>query len=178
DRAALFKGGTAPRVSVEQARSTWAVLMARLERQLAREDSDFLFGAPSLADFALAHPLWLLKRNPVTASLVDASPSIRAWLARVLDVGHGSAQRMDAQQALEIARQAEPAPLPAEAFADPNGFQAGQRVSIRAEDYGVDPVQGELLYAGAEELILRREDERAGLVHVHFPRLGFRIEAL
>ena len=70
------------------------------------------------------------------------------------------------------------APLPAEAFADPNGFQAGQRVSIRAEDYGVDPVQGELLYAGAEELILRREDERAGLVHVHFPRLGFRIEAL
>ena len=36
DRAALFKGGTAPRVSVEQARSTWAVLMARLVRQLAR----------------------------------------------------------------------------------------------------------------------------------------------
>jgi len=26
-------------------------------------------------------------------------------------------------------------------------------------------------------LILRREDSRGGLVHVHFPRLGFRIEA-
>ena len=25
---------------------------------------------------------------------------------------------------------------------------------------------------------LRREDERAGVVHVHFPRLGFRIEAV
>ena len=177
DRAALFKGGAVPRVSVEQARSTWAVLMLRLEQQLAREDSDFLFGAPSLADFALATPLWFLHSNPVTAPLVDASPAISAWLRRVLDVGHGSAQRMDAQQALDIARQAEPAPLPAEAFADPNGFGAGQRVSICAEDYGVDAVEGELLYAGAEELILRREDERAGVVHVHFPRLGFRIEA-
>ncbi|PXB82340.1 glutathione S-transferase, partial [Pseudomonas aeruginosa] len=36
---------------------------------------------------------------------------------------------------------------------------------------------GELLFAGSEELILRREDPRAGTVHVHFPRLGFRIEA-
>ncbi|MOA60672.1 hypothetical protein D3C78_1856070 [compost metagenome] len=51
-------------------------------------------------------------------------------------------------------------------------------MKIAATDYGVDPVEGELLFAGVEELILRREDERAGVVHVHFPRLGFRIEAL
>jgi glutathione S-transferase len=178
DRAALFKGGSAPRLSAEQARSTWTVLMARLEQQLARESDDFLFGAPSVADFAMAHPLWFLKNGPATASLVESSPQISAWLARVLDFGHGSAQRMEAEQALEIARQAEPAPLPAEAFTDPNGFQPGQRVTIRAVDYGVDPVEGELLYAGRDELILRREDERAGLVHVHFPRLGFQIEAL
>ena len=48
---------------------------------------------------------------------------------------------------------------------------------IAATDYGVDPVAGELLFAGTEELILRREDPRAGVVHVHFPRLGFRIQA-
>ena len=30
---------------------------------------------------------------------------------------------------------------------------------------------------GAEEIIIAREDERAGLVHVHFPRFGFRIRA-
>ena len=41
----------------------------------------------------------------------------------------------------------------------------------------MEAVEGELLFAGAEELILRREDDRAGIVHVHFPRLGFRIEA-
>lgn len=176
DRTALFKGGTAPRVSAEHARSTWAVLMSRLEQQLAR-NGDFLFGVPSVADFALAHPFWFLKSSPVTAPLVDVSPSVGAWLQRVLDVGHGSAQPLKAEQALDIARQAEPAPLPTETFDEPNGFTPGQRVSIRAQDYGVDPVEGELLYAGPEELILRREDPRAGVVHVHFPRQGFGIEA-
>ncbi len=72
---------------------------------------------------------------------------------------------------------AEPAALPEEAFADPNGFQEGQPVTIAAVDYGADPVEGELVFAGAEELILRRSDDRAGVVHVHFPRSGYRIEA-
>ncbi|NWD78512.1 glutathione S-transferase family protein, partial [Pseudomonas gingeri] len=70
-----------------------------------------------------------------------------------------------------------PAALPNEAFTDPNGFVAGQSVVVAATDYGVDPVAGELVFVGSEEVIVRREDERGGLVHVHFPRLGFRIEA-
>ena len=84
---------------------------------------------------------------------------------------------MSSEQAIAVAREATPAALPDEGFVDPNGFQPGQAVRIAAVDYGVDPVEGELLFAGREELILRREDERAGTVHVHFPRLGFRIEA-
>lgn len=84
---------------------------------------------------------------------------------------------MSSEQAIAVAREATPAALPHEDFVDPNGFKAGQAVSIAAVDYGVDPVPGELLHAGRDELILRREDERAGVVHVHFPRLGFRIEA-
>jgi hypothetical protein len=83
---------------------------------------------------------------------------------------------MSSEQALEVARSATPAQLPQERFAEPNGFEAGQRVVIAATDYGVDPVAGELLFAGSEELILRREDERCGVVHVHFPRFGFRLE--
>ena len=78
---------------------------------------------------------------------------------------------------IEIARNATPAALPSEASLLPAGFQLGQQVAIAATDYGVDPVVGELLFAGSEELILRREDARAGVVHVHFPRVGFRLEA-
>ena len=81
-----------------------------------------------------------------------------------------------AEQALEVARNATPANLPEEIFEDPNGFKPGQQVTVSATDYGTDPVAGELLFAGREALILRRTDERAGTVHVHVPRFGFRIQ--
>ncbi|UTW09017.1 glutathione S-transferase family protein [Pseudomonas benzenivorans] len=177
DRSALFSGGQATRLPLEQAKHQWPGLMARLHQQLAREQGDFLFGEPSLADFAMAHPLWFLRGTPVTAPLVDDYPVVTAWLARVLGFGHGSLSDMSADEAIAVAREATPAALPDEAFVDPNGFQPGQQVAIAATDYGVDPVEGELLFCGSEELILRREDPRAGCVHVHFPRMGFRIEA-
>ena len=178
DRAGLFSGGSATRLPVEVAKHNWPSLMARVEQQLAREEGDFLFGEPSIADFSLAHCLWFLKGTPVTAPLVDAYPHVSAWLGRVLGFGHGASSALSAEDAIAIARAATPAALPDEQFVEPNGFTVGQRVQIAATDYGVDPVEGELVFAGAEELILRREDDRAGTVHVHFPRMGFAIQAL
>ncbi len=177
DRAGLFSGGSTSRLPAEQAQHNRPGLMQRLELQLQREEGEFLFGNASIADFALAHPLWFLKGTPVTAPLVDNYPAVAAWLARVLAFGHGSSSVMSAAEAIEIARAATPAALPEEAFGDANGLQPGQRVAVSATDYGVDPVEGELLFAGREELIVARDDERAGRVHVHFPRLGFKIEA-
>ncbi|MBS7845224.1 glutathione S-transferase family protein [Pseudomonas fluorescens] len=177
DRSKLFSGGTAARVQLDQAKHQWPVIVARIDQQLQHQSGDFLFGEPSIADFALAHPLWFLKGSSVTAPLVDAYPAVAAWLDRVLSFGNGTATQMSAEQALDVARNATPAVLPDEIFEDLNGFKPGQQVSICATDYGTDPVAGELLFAGREELILRRIDERAGTVHVHFPRLGFRIQA-
>jgi len=125
----------------------------------------------------MAHPLWFLKGTPVTSPLVDEYPAVSAWLARVLGFGHGAPKEMSSEEALDVARNATPTALPDELFNDPNGFVAGQQVTIAATDYGVDPVAGELVFAGSEELVLRREDERGGVVHVHFPRFGFRVEA-
>jgi glutathione S-transferase len=177
DRAGFFSGGSATKLTAGQARHQWPTIMARLEQQLQREEGDYLFGEPSIADFAMAHPLWFLKATPVTAPLVDNYPAVSAWLARVLGFGHGAPSEMTSEEALVVARNATPAALPEEQFIDPNGFEVGQKVVIAATDYGVDPVAGELMFAGSEELIVRREDERGGLVHVHVPRLGFRIEA-
>ncbi len=177
DRAALFSGGNVSRVPLEQARHQWPTLMGRLEQQLSRSSGEFLLGVPSLADIAVAHCLWFLKGNTVTSPLVDDYPHIAAWLGRVLSVGHGSFTELSSGEAVEVARNATPADLPANAFRDPNGFAPGQAVAIAAVDYGVDPVEGELVYGDAETLVLRREDERAGTLHVHFPRNGYRIEA-
>jgi len=178
DRSKLFSGGQASRMSAEQAKHQWPGFMARLQAQLDASGGDFLFGEASLADIAMAHPLWFLRATPVTSPLVDGYPAVVAWLERVLSFGHGNPQDLSSEAAVEVARAATPAALPEEAFADPNSFKAGQRVAISAVDYGVEAVEGELLFAGAEELILRREDDRAGVVHVHFPRLGFSIKGL
>ncbi|MFC0711443.1 glutathione S-transferase family protein [Azorhizophilus paspali] len=175
DRAALFSGGTFERLPLEQARQQWPTLMARLQRQLERADGDYLFGEPSLADFAVAHSLWLLRAMPLTTALVDAWPAVAAWLDRVLGFGHGSFSGLSAADAIDIARAAIPAPLPNEPSIEGGDWRVGQRVAVAATDYGVEPLEGELLHAGFEELILRREDPRAGALHVHLPRLGFRI---
>ncbi|NAT15779.1 glutathione S-transferase [Pseudomonas syringae pv. actinidifoliorum] len=175
DRAALFNGGTASRPPVEQVKHQWPTLMSRLELQLSR-GGNFLFGQPSIADFSVAHTLWFLKQTPVTAPFVDDYASVSAWLGRVMGFGHGAFTDLSSADAIEIARNATPAPLPEETFVDPNGFKAGDKVAVSAVDYGVEAVEGELVFTGREELILRREDDRAGVVQVHFPRMGYRIE--
>jgi glutathione S-transferase len=178
DRAELFSSGSVTRVPLEQAKSHWPVLMARLQQQLSHVNGEFLLGdAPCIADLAVAHCLWFLRATPVTAPLVDDYPDVAAWLGRVLAVGHGSPLELPAEDAVSIAREATPADLPDEPFFEPNGFEAGQPVTLSAVDYGTDPVAGELVHAGVETLIVRREDEQAGIVHVHFPRMGYRIDA-
>ena len=177
DRSKLFSGGTAARLQLDQAKHQWPAIVSRIDQQLQHQAGDYLFGEPSIADFALAHPLWFLKGSSVTAPLVDAYPAVAAWLDRVLGFGHGTSTQMSAEQAVDVARNATPAALPDEVFEDLNGFKPGQQVTICATDYGTDPVAGELLFAGRETLILRRTDERAGTVHVHFPRMGFCIQA-
>jgi len=121
-----------------------------------------------------------------SATRIPAEQALLQWpvimarleqqLQRVLDFGQGTPIEMTAEQALAVAKGAEPVALPE--FDSGFGFSKGQRVTVAATDYGVDPVEGELVYIGAEELVVRREDPRAGVVHVHFPRIGFRIEAV
>jgi len=60
--------------------------------------------------------------------------------------------------------------LPAD---DPLRLKAGQHVTVTPDDYGKVPVAGELVTLQLQEVAVRRVDERAGEVIVHFPRLGY-----
>ena len=60
---------------------------------------------------------------------------------------------------------------------DPSGLAAGQRVTVTPDDYGKVPVAGELVTLNRAEVAVRRRDERAGEVVVHFPRLGYSVVA-
>ncbi len=173
DRQGLFSGGSAQRVPLEQAKQHWPTFMQRLSQQLARGAGDYLLGEPSLADIAIAHPVWFLMQNPVTAPLVSGDETINAWYQRVMAFGHGAFEPLKGDEAVAIAAQASPQALPDTPLWELPGVTLGQTVHVAASDYGVDAVSGELLHADSESLIIRRTDERAGTVHVHFPRINF-----
>jgi hypothetical protein len=90
--------------------------------------------------------------------------------------------QLSPEDALVIAKSSEPQPsgsnlLIDSAFQDDHGIALGSRVSITPESFGSEPTEGELIAATRTHYSLRREDPRAGVVHVHFPRLGYVLRA-
>jgi len=145
-----------------------------LERQLA-DGRRFLLGSDAgLADFSTYHPVWFLKSfYPPAAEELAKTPGVAAWAERVAGVGHGQMTSMEPTDALAIARDAKPDTTPEADPGDPNGRKPGDRVAVLPDDYGRDPVVGELVAHSAQEISIRREDAQVGEVVVHFPRAGF-----
>jgi glutathione S-transferase len=133
---------------------------------------------PSLADFSCYHALWFTKRIPPLAGILDATPSLSAWMGRMAAFGHGSMEESDAAAAIAVAARSTPAGIEKNVFQDDHGIALGSRVSITAESFGPEPTEGELLAATRTRYSLRRSDAHAGTVHVHFPRIGFQLRAV
>ena len=95
------------------------------------------------------------------------------WHDRMLALGHGSSEALSSQDAVRIAARAsghEPTTFTAEP-----GLERGQQVGVSAVDYGLESSVGALVGLGPYEVVIERTDERAGKVHVHFPRSGFQV---
>ncbi len=147
-----------------------------IERQLAARA--FLLGAEfSLADAACFHSLWFARMDPSTWAIPCALPALQAWFARVEAIGDGTSRPMAPDAALAIAAESTPDTAPGAEAPDPSGARPGDRVTVAADDYGCDPVAGEIVGLDADEVAIRRHDAQVGDVVVHFPRAGFRIAA-
>lgn len=112
------------------------------------------------------------------AEIVAPHAALRRWFARMQAFGHGSAQAMPSDEAIAIAAAANGhAPSLVQAGL---GFEPAQDVTVTtatATDHGLDPAAGTLMVLGDAEVLIRRSDEPAGTLHVHFPRTGFQIKA-
>jgi hypothetical protein len=135
----------------------------------------FLQGpAPSLADLAAYHPIWFLRQNfGSTAAPLDGFPRLLTWAERIAAIGHGRRSPMTSNQALDVARTATSIAKASTDAKDPIGRKPGQVVSVTPDDTGRDPVVGELVTSGIQEIVIRRGDPAIGEVCVHFPRAGF-----
>jgi glutathione S-transferase len=174
DRTAM-RGGAA-RMASADATGTYKTYLRRIANML--HGQDFLFGdQPCVADFSVYHPLWFTQeRTPALAGIFDATPEIKTWIARMQAIGHGTPGKCSAQEALQIAKNAKPAGVQGEVFLDEHGIALGGQVVIAADNFGLELTEGELVAATHNHYTLRRTDDLAGTVHVHFPRVGFTLK--
>ncbi|MFM9853804.1 MAG: glutathione S-transferase family protein [Sphingomonadaceae bacterium] len=127
--------------------------------------------APGHGDMALYSNLWFVKSMPFAADFCAtafAAPAVSSWYDRMAAIGHGTFEEASAEDAIEAARVSEPASVGGTV----DGFAPHQRVAIRTEQSGDQPVEGELLRCDATGITVARTSERAGTINVHFPRLG------
>lgn len=172
DRAAMTVGMT--RLRPADATAAYKSYLRRIANML--DGQDFLMGsAPCVADFAVYHPLWFSrKRVPVMAGILDATPGVLAWMDRMAAIGHGPMEKYSATESIAACAASTGAVVQNDTtFQDEHGIALGSQVTVSAESFGPEPTEGELVAATRTRYTLRRTDERAGTVHVHFPRIGF-----
>jgi hypothetical protein len=150
-------------------------------------NAPYLLGsAPSLADFAAYHSLWFTQqRVPAVAHILEATPAVGAWLARMKAIGHGNMLKSNSTEAIADSASASSDGTRFdqdifgrdEVFQDDHGLPLGSRVTVAAESFGQETTEGTLLAATRTRYTLERHDERAGSVRVHFPRVGYVLRA-
>lgn len=168
-----------PRLPPPDATAAYKSYLRRLSSML--EATDFLLGdAPSIADFAACHPIWFTQTQvPVMAAILEATPRVGAWMARMGQWRQPPRAERTSADAIAHAR-AQPdhgLVLASTPFVDEHRLPLGSRVAVSSDHFGPEPSVGELVAATRTHITLRRHDERAGVVHVHFPRVGYVLRA-
>jgi len=135
----------------------------------------FLLGAkPCIADFSVAQSIWYIRRAPPVASVLAPFHKLIAWYERMAAFGHGTPDKMMSSDAIDLA--ASTTHYAATHVEEGAGFAAGDAVTVAAIDYATDLVPGTLVGLTQHEMVIERTDERAGKLHVHFPRIGYQIK--
>jgi glutathione S-transferase len=165
--------------AIPQMRDQYRAHVGWIETQLAGDHPWLSGAAPGLVDINAYMNVWYVRSNlPVADRLLAECPKVRAWEERVRAIGHGTRTEMSTAEALEIGRAATPQTGEANDPHDPNGRKVGDLVDVRPDDYGKIAVRGRIVSLSAQSIAIRRHDDLAGDVVVHFPRAGFSVTSV
>ena len=132
----------------------------------------------SAADLAAYPTVWFLtKYGGADAQRMLPMAPLRDWFDRVTALGYGQPTEIDGAAALDIARNATPSSSELPADHDASGLKSGSRVIVTPDDTGRDPVDGVLVAADDQEVVIRHAEARVGDVNIHFPRAGYDVVA-
>ena len=174
DRAAM--NPSFRRAPIADARAVLVAYLDRLAAMLADGRKFLLGGSASIADVSAAQSIWYIRRVPPIAPVLAPYPGVVAWFERVAAFGHGESTPMASGEAIAVAAHARShAPT---AVAEGQPFAVGAEITVAASDYAHDEIVGTVVGLDDDEVVIARDDARAGRVHVHFPRIGFHVKAV
>lgn len=175
DRAALTAG--APNLAMPEARAEAAFVEHLQHMEQTLSEQSYLGGdTPSILDFSTWHCLWFVYAQPVLRDFFALAGAVQSWMKRMADFSErGESVALSSEEAIEIARESEPAGFDALEVNHASGLTIDQPVAVMPTDYGFQPVTGTLQRLTPDVITIAREDERAGRLHVHFPRYGFEV---
>ncbi|MFT6771439.1 glutathione S-transferase family protein [Congregibacter sp.] len=175
DRAAFTAGSPGLATPLPRAQAVFREHLSNLEKTL--DHHAFLGGdSPDIVDFSNWHCCWFVYRQPVLRHYFDAYASVSAWLDRlqVFSV-EPMATVISGADAIEIARNSQPEVIDKPQIDPLVELEAGATVQVLPTDYGFQAVIGTLLVVDDKHIIIARQDEQVGQLHVHFPRYGFEV---
>ncbi|MGB0919964.1 MAG: glutathione S-transferase family protein [Alphaproteobacteria bacterium] len=142
--------------------------------QLA-DGRDWLLGdAMSASDIHAYMNYWFVAgATPHKLSWLEDTSPVAKWVERVKATGHGTRTELDSKDALAIANGAVSETEAGIVGEEASGLAVGDKVTVMADDYGQDPIAGEVLRLEPHRIAIKRHDPAVGDVVVHFPRIGF-----
>jgi glutathione S-transferase len=177
DRAKMRVGGSGLSMDANTALQLIPIYLQQMEQQLSSAGPYICGKHISIADFSIYHCLWFINNNAGVRGLLKGYPKLNQWFETMKAIGHGSSTSIDATAAIDIAYSAPSVSFSKDDFLVVNGFGLGDHVEISPSDYGITPVTGKLIVSKTDEVAIKRIDEKAGEVYVHFPRVGYKIVA-
>lgn len=160
----------------DQWRSQLLWIEERLDGGRRAGTGDWLVGTkPGMVDVHAFMNPWFVEKNipDFLEECFQSAPQTRDWYARLKEYKGQAPEEISGADAVEIAHNAAPRLKAATTSDDLRDLQPGDRVAIAPDDYAKDWVEGDLVIANAERVIIARQDERADNLHVHFPRVGY-----
>ncbi|MEM7466876.1 MAG: glutathione S-transferase family protein [Pseudomonadota bacterium] len=177
DRAQLHRKQTP---TIQQVQSAGLKYFSEMRAQLTNIEGllshgkRFILGEEfTLADCIVYGAPWLLETIGGRSEVIEELARTRSWMSEVKSVGHGESTSLSPADALEVANSGTPQ-AQTEAIDLPNKVEVGESVMVSPRDEH-SPAHGVLVALTEKRIVIRVSNDRVDHVHVHFPRIGYRV---
>lgn len=172
----------AMKAAVPIMKDQWRAHLMWIEERLvggkAAGVSEYLLGTKAgLADVHAHMNVWFTARNvpDFVKSCFETAPLTEAWYNRLNEVKGRTPSELSGGGALAVAESSFPRLVAASTANEHQKFVVGEKIAVAPDDYGKDWVEGELVHADHQRVVLKRSDEKVGTINIHYPRAGYMV---